>query len=55
MMPIYTNKDENVHRFAISAIRGGKGKGEREREKERERKRESDSFGIYTGQCHLLS
>ena len=34
---IYINKDENVHRFALSAIRG---------ELWRERERERDSFGI---------
>ena len=44
MMPIYTNKDKNVHRFAISAIKG----------KERKREIKRDSFGIlYTG--YLLS
>ena len=42
------NKDENVHRFALSAIRGDL--LEREREKERERDIERDSFWIlYTG------
>jgi hypothetical protein len=46
------NKDENVHRFALSAITGELLKREREREKKRERER--DSFGIlYTG--YLLS
>ena len=39
-----TNKDENVHRFALSAIRG------EHLERDRKRKRKSDSFGIlYTG------
>ena len=43
------NKDENVHRFALSAIRveilereKGKREREREREKERERKRKRE-------------
>ena len=30
---LYNKKDENVHRFALSALRGG---GGRERERERE-------------------
>ena len=50
------NKDENVHRFALSAIRGEllERKWKREKEKEREKKRERDSSGIlYTG--YLLS
>ena len=39
-----TNKDENVHRFALSAIRG------EHLERERKRKIEKDSFEIlYTG------
>ena len=43
------NKEENVHRFALGAIRGKL--LEREREK---KKKEGDSFGIlYTG--YLLS
>ena len=42
------NKDENFHRFALSAIR------EELLEREREKERERDSFGIlYTG--YLLS
>ena len=36
----YKNKDENVHRFALRAIRGELLESERERVKERERKRE---------------
>ena len=39
-----TNKDENVHRFALSAIRG------EHLERERKSKRERESFWIlYTG------
>ena len=37
---IYYNKDENVHRFALSAIRGEL--LEREREKEREKEKEKE-------------
>ena len=43
-----TNKDKNVHRFALSAIRGEL--LERERERGKEIKRERDSFGLlFTG------
>ena len=39
---MYTNKDENVHGFASSAIRGEL--LEREREREKERKRETERW-----------
>ena len=39
---MYTNKDENVHGFASSAIRGEL--FEREREREKERKRETERW-----------
>ena len=42
------NKDEKVHRFTLSTIRGKILERERKRERKikRERKRERDSFGI---------
>ena len=43
-MTIDKNKNENVHRFALSAIEWEL--LEREREKKRERERLRDSFGI---------
>ena len=45
---VVLKKDKNVHRFALSAIRGELLEREREREKgeKRERERERDSFGI---------
>ena len=54
----YKNKDENVHRFALSVIRGWLLEREKEKdrvkERDRERDRERDSFGIlYT--VYLLS
>ena len=40
---LYSNKDENFHRFALSAIRGKLLEREREeREKERERNRQRE-------------
>ena len=41
------NKDENVHRFALSAITGELLKRERERERKREREKEI-ALGYYT-------
>jgi hypothetical protein len=35
---MYINKDENVHRFELSAIRGELLEREREKEREKERK-----------------
>ena len=49
---LHLNKDENVHRFALSGIRGELLEGEREREREKEKER--DSFGILY-RCYLLS
>ena len=37
---MFYNKDENFHRFALSAIRGELLKRERERKKEKEREKE---------------
>ena len=49
MYKLKRNKDENVHRFALSAIRGDLLEGEREK------KRERDSFGIlYTGYLFIV-
>ena len=65
----YKNKDENVHRFTLSSIRGDfleretEKNREKEREKERQRKRDRerernrvrDSFGISYAAYLLLS
>ena len=50
----YKNKDENVHRFALSAIRGKLLEIQRERKRVRERLEEIVS-GYYTRPGYLLS
>ena len=44
---LHLNKDENVHRFALSGIRGELLEGERERDKKREKDGEI-VLGYYT-------
>ena len=39
---ISKEKDENIHRFALSAIRGERRDIDRERDRERERERKRD-------------
>ena len=39
---LYNNKDKNIHRVALNAIRGELLERERERKKEREKKKERE-------------
>ena len=48
---MYINKDENVHRFELSAIRGELLEREKDRERVKEKKREREKeivLGYYT-------
>ena len=52
-MRMLINKDKNVHRFALSAIRGEVLEREREKESDREREREI-VLGYYTRVTYYL-